>query len=722
MSMIKKVIYRQKHPLFVISGGNYRADVHRIRSAPPPDVETLSHQISELVIETPKEKGLILKTEGGKVLTQEDLDNFVDSSSEEESSSENETIVDEKSKDKLVDHKKTSVKIEKSDESDDKIFNKEEQAIKNEVIESIKEKIREEIKEEVKEAIKNEVEREIRETKAETMKGNVYKFEFPKEIAAEEPARIETSVKSSGIYQIPTLTTPKTVYKKIDEGLSRKHLLQNRIKRFYSIDEILFFKERKTIPLIYERSLFKKTELSESEKLEGKVYDVVALFRRECNRVAKSNMDKVLKEIKRLTVKTIEEMTEIADFIFEKAVREVAYQDLYIQIIKALKTTFFSQKEIEDKKKGSAHSVFWTEICHQCKDTFINKENWSYEVSIKENAQLTVEERYKYEEELEEKEGEKIKKKGRILGTIRLLANFFINGMISDNFILTIINNLKAKLDNQENVEIICSLLDHCGEKFMKKNVALFNEVISILKSNMDTYHLRVKFIVQDLIDEKIPNWKTETKKTSALFPKNKFSGILFLEEEESRKEPERIAYDVLFKNIKNALQDEGSDLNLLRQNTIKEIKKGSNSEFLYEFFSYVCENFDLVDELINFFLQMVNMFTKKEILDSLNETFILLEELKWDAPFAYSNFYKVLIYLQSDAILLDDDLNEFKADTYEEERVKIIKQWLSDYNNYNLRLERVCKKDEIVNILNEHASGEERDRFKDYLEKYELI
>ncbi|KCZ74558.1 hypothetical protein H311_04476, partial [Anncaliia algerae PRA109] len=186
--------------------------------------------------------------------------------------------------------------------------------------------------------------------------------------------------------------------------------------------------------------------------------------------------------------------------------------------------------------------------------------------------------------------------------------------------------------------------------------------------------------------------------------------------------EPEKIAYDVLFKNIKNALQDEGSDLNLLRQNTIKEIKKGSNSEFLYEFFSYVCENFDLVDELINFFLQMVNMFTKKEILDSLNETFILLEELKWDAPFAYSNFYKILIYLQSDAILLDDDLNEFKTDTYEEERVKIIKQWLSDYSNYNLRLERVCKKDEIVNILNEHASGEERDRFKDYLEKYELI
>ncbi|KAL0265585.1 UNVERIFIED_CONTAM: hypothetical protein PYX00_011297 [Menopon gallinae] len=627
----------------------------------PPDRDKAAMEHNELVVEN-KSKALALETPDGRILTKELLENFVDSSEE--------------------------------DDSGEKSSGMQEDTGKQDVGHG-------EAEEEVHAAVAPQHEEEVGRTAGEEDGGAV----------ATEPPCAEEAPADTKKHGEPTIYVPpsflsknETVEEKVDVVAPR------RDTRVYSIKDILECTRRKKVDLKYDKSIFSKQGAARpAAKLEPKKYDAVSMFRLELNRAAKSTIEGVLSSIRNLKVNTEDEMVEMARILFDKAVTETSYLIIYVYIIKDLYKTF----QCEDEKKSSPkNTVFFTTLCRLCKETFKNRESWAEVVEERNLRNMTREERIQYEDECEEREAVRLKKKGRILGCIRLLGSLYCQSIISDTFVLVVLRDLMKRLSSTENIEIMCVLLECCGEKLERRHERELEEALKGLRSVSTAMDKRTKFLVMDFFDNVVPRWKKAATQHAA--GSNPFYGMTVEQDDNAEAAPEQNMHVLIKSLVEDVLSIECSRT-ALQESVDSLVSRFSAAEFVGAYLGNVVENFGNVQAKMHAFGEFGRSFDENTIIQVLVEIQDGLEDLCCDAPYAAANFYRMLCYLRADGLVSKKALHELGDGGFEVEKRKVIAEWLEDYANA-VKVNKVAEDEEVREILRELGM---RSKYQKYIEKY---
>eukprot|EP00866_Antonospora_locustae_P002108 jgi/Antlo1/2108/2305 len=657
--LVKRVIYRRKTPLFVVGGALYRNDVVRTRSA-PPDRDKAAIEHNELVVEN-KSKALVLETPDGRILTKELLESFVDSSEEENSLEKDSNMQKEPDPQSMED---------------------------------------------------GEVKKEVQGRDVPQQKDDMSSHCMEKQdsVVLKEPPSTDKIFTDKSVQEEPSLYVPPMFFSN-NEPASEKFAAEEPVCgiRTYSIKDILEHTRRTKVDLKYDKSIFVKQSTVKPARLEPKKYDTVSTFRLELNRAAKSTIEGVLSSIRRLKVKTEGEMVEMARILFDKAVAETSYLIIYVYIIKDLYKTFQCD---EEKKTSSKNTVFFTTLCRLCKETFKNRESWTVEEGERDLRNMTREERIQYEDECEEREAVRLKKKGRILGCIRLLGSLYCQSIISDTFVLVVLRDLMKGLNNTESIEIMCVLLECCGEKLEKRHKRELEEALSGLKSVSTNMEKRTKFLVMDFFDSVVPKWRKTANQSAA--GSNPFYGMTVEQDEGTDTAPEQSIHDMVKSFMEDVLSIECSRT-ALKESMNSLISRFSAKEFVNAYLGNVVESFDNVLAKMQAFGEFGRGFDENMIVQVLSEIHAGLEDLCCDAPYAASNFYRVLCYLRADDLVSKKAIHEFVDSRFETEKRKIVVEWLEDYRNAT-KVERVAEENEVKELLREQNMD---GKYQKYIEKY---
>ena len=669
--LVKRVIYKHRNHLLVIGGSVHKSELVRTRSA-PPDPEDSSLDQKEIVIET-RNKAMALETPDGRILTKELLDNFVDSSEEEHDAEQTaeEPRVLEGAESGPRDRGSAEVDfgcggLTAGGEADGAVADVEQAA------------------------------------GALLEKGSGA-------VDAQHAAHVGAlgDGDAGGAY-VP----PAFVEKMRDKGAGPDSLGV----KVYSIGSILGWQGREAIEIRCNRSIFSKGPASlKSTRQEPKKYDAVSTFRLELNRAAKSTIEGVLSSIRGLKIKSEAEMSEMARILFEKAISEPNYLIIYVYIIRDLYKTFLCE---EERGHVTRNTVFFTNICHLCKETFKNRVSWSYSVEERNLGGMTMEERIRYEDEYEEKEIAKLKKKGRILGCIRLLGSLYCQSIISDIFVLVILRDLLANIGSSENIETMCVLLECCGEKLFKRHSQELSGALEAVKEVSTQVDKRTKFLILDLFDNTVPKWKN-TAATKSQAERNTFHGMV-IEEDSGKVAEADPSVEQHVKGIVEELVEIGREDAQLRPSFCDASSKFSPHAFADAYLRNVVENFGNAELKTLMFCTACRDVDRSVLEEALRGIFGDLEDICCDAPYAESNFYAMLCCLRSENLICDGVFYSFASEKFEAERRRIVSGWLEDYGNAP-RLERIASEDDVRDILTAIISEKASEKYQKYIEKYHI-
>lgn len=656
--LVKRVIYRRKTPLFVVGEVLYRSDVVRTRSA-PPDRDKTAIEHNELVVEN-KSKALVLETPDGRALTKELLENFVDSSEEDDfvegSNMQKESAQQSMEYEEMKEEDQETNMMQHKDDLEDHSIEKQE------------------------------------------------------DVALNESACTKKASVDKNAHEGDSIYVPPVFFSK-NEPASEKITVETPVcgVRTYSIKDILECSRRIKVDLKYDKSIFSKQSTVKPAKLEPKKYDTVSTFRLELNRAAKSTIEGVLSSIRNLKVKSEVEMVEMARILFDKAVAETSYLIIYVYIIKDLYKTFQCE---EEKKTSSKNTVFFTTLCRLCKDTFKTRESWAVEEEERDFYNMTREERIQYEDECEEREAVRLKKKGRILGCIRLLGSLYCQSIISDTFVLVVLRDLMRRLNSTESIEIMCVLVECCGEKLEKRHGHELEEALKGLKNVSTTMDKRTKFLVMDFFDNVVPKWRKAATQSAA--GSNPFYGMTVEQDECADASQEKSIHDMVKSLVEDVLSIECSRT-ALKESVSSLVSRFSAREFVGAYLENVVESFGNVQAKMQAFGEFGCGFDEGMVVQALSEIHTGLEDLCCDAPYAASNFYRVLCYLRADELVSKKALYEFEDCIFETEKRKVVMEWLDDYGNAT-KVEKVADENMIRELLREQGMDA---KYQKYIEKY---
>ncbi|KAM0675720.1 hypothetical protein GVAV_000495 [Gurleya vavrai] len=284
----------------------------------------------------------------------------------------------------------------------------------------------------------------------------------------------------------------------------------------YSLKDI-FECEPKEIELNFDRSILRKKDQSTNK------------FRLEMNRIAWSNADEVIKQVKYMKV-TKAEMNNLAEILYEKSITEETFVVLYCYVLNQLKD-FFYLGELREKEKewnerimkeskvsdGKINheiekedvylnrSAFFNRVLKLCQETILERKDWKLIEDGINLSKLTFEERSILSEQKEEGEIQRNVIKQRILGTVRFVSILFVNKIIPSVIMKGMIKSIILNKSNlkDEDYEILCLIIKNAGLEIFNEIRKYFSEIKSLLENGIKLLGVNmIKFLVLDTIDE----------------------------------------------------------------------------------------------------------------------------------------------------------------------------------------------------------------------------
>ncbi|ADM11449.1 transcription initiation factor 4F subunit-like protein [Encephalitozoon intestinalis ATCC 50506] len=465
----------------------------------------------------------------------------------------------------------------------------------------------------------------------------------------------------------------------------RALMLNNLLKRFseqriterrgpcYKIDEILNTKERTAIPL--ELKIRIRRELKGVYRPDSSRKDTcIEQARLEFNRLTAKNIGLVIKNLKSIRVGTIEEMKEVSNILFDKAISEPTFVKYYALVVLDLKKEWQSE---EEKSRDVSQTVFFGTLLTLTLKTLENKERWGDEYKKKKD--MTFEERIAYEEKLEEAETERYIKKRRTLGTIDFLSSLYSLNVISYVHMNACINTL-MKSDDPENIEVLCYLIDNIGEKLVVSGKEhIISMICSSLVQKKSNYTNRIRYMIESLLDKK-NSWKSKELKAvnvfSCLEVENDYGNTQDPESQEPHKEDVLPFLASLSEELSMAYEDD--DKELLSDNLQSGETKFGVVPFYLSYFQEAISNHKISDLFFDFFISFRNTASitegqLKEVLLSLKNE---LEILKIDFPISPKKYAELITKLRVSKIISQSLLEELKTPDYDARIGDLILKW----------------------------------------------
>lgn len=251
----------------------------------------------------------------------------------------------------------------------------------------------------------------------------------------------------------------------------------------------------------------KKNMTNWQETTEG----LISFSRGMLNKLTPQNFDKLSQGFLELGIDTEEKLKRMIELIFDKAVDEPAFCDLYAKLCKKMSTISVDVQGPNNEKKKIKFNTLLLERCQTCFETDKYKD-------------LDLEKRLKEIDECEDKEKKKqliddldedkrlVRKKS--LGNIKLIGALYKHDRLRDEIMNLCIETLIN--DNvEDSLECLCSLLKEIGGKYEasiqsnhKKSQfnSQMNKLEAIVKENKIAS--RIKFLIMDVLDMRKDNWK----------------------------------------------------------------------------------------------------------------------------------------------------------------------------------------------------------------------
>ncbi|KRY85610.1 Eukaryotic translation initiation factor 4 gamma 3 [Trichinella pseudospiralis] len=223
------------------------------------------------------------------------------------------------------------------------------------------------------------------------------------------------------------------------------------------------------------------------------------------NKLTPKNFDSMHAEFKKLAedMNTEERMEKLIELVFEKAISESNFCEIYSRLFHALRS--------ESRNSTKTESPFIKHLLKRCQMEFYQQNNRALvaqrkELEEKMKTAASYLERSEMASELEELEAQN---KRRRLGVIRLIGELYKVTLLKVSVLQNdVVKGLTSEI-NEENLECLCSLLTNVGAKleFEVQSDPNARQWLNGIFKNLKSYvensgrSARIRFMIMDLLD-----------------------------------------------------------------------------------------------------------------------------------------------------------------------------------------------------------------------------
>mmetsp|Transcript_13645 Transcript_13645/g.20537 ORF Transcript_13645/g.20537 Transcript_13645/m.20537 type:complete len:1245 (-) Transcript_13645:96-3830(-) len=267
----------------------------------------------------------------------------------------------------------------------------------------------------------------------------------------------------------------------------------------------------------------KQEKTDELEKTE-------AAFRRVLNKICPENFDALNEKIiageyPDLKIDRYEKLESTAQLIFEKAIAEPVFCATYAQLCLRLWQGLGTFRKPDEKLRPNEKKEvdFRRVVLQRCQHEF----------------EMYTSSSQKAKAETDDEKKAEISAKKRILGTIRLIGELFIRGMLTLN-IIVVCCELLSKDVRPEFFEALCKLLQTIGKKLEsmpsgEKYCSDLFKKLERISNDESALDFRHRFMIKDVIELRANRWIPRLKKTAAM-TKQEFRKAVQQEELEAER------------------------------------------------------------------------------------------------------------------------------------------------------------------------------------------
>lgn len=207
-------------------------------------------------------------------------------------------------------------------------------------------------------------------------------------------------------------------------------------------------------------------------------------FRSCLNKLTADNFEAVLAEVKKMRVGDDATILSFIELLYGKAIMEPTYATYYVMLTMALKNIFTVGK------KSFEHSAIVA--CQR-----------GFEDAMEKLQKLN-----------QMSDDAKDKLRRGLSGSIQFIAKMYLNRILTRRIIMEICGKL-LNLECSESIEPLCKLLEIAGGTLEKDlpNDEKLNLAMRKLGSIASKFPTRIKFMIQNLMDQRRDHWKPRTSK-----------------------------------------------------------------------------------------------------------------------------------------------------------------------------------------------------------------
>jgi translation initiation factor 4G len=265
------------------------------------------------------------------------------------------------------------------------------------------------------------------------------------------------------------------------------------------------FQQRGLIPS--PQSPLQMMHRAEKKYEVGKVSDAEEAKQRQLkailNKLTPQNFDRLFEQVKAVNIDNAVTLTGVISQIFEKALMEPTFCDMYANFCSHLAT------ELPDLSVDNEKITFKRLLLNKCQEEFERGEREQEEANKADEGEVKLSN--------EERELRRTKARRRMLGNIRLIGELYKKKMLTERIMHECIKKLLGQCQDpdEEDVEALCKLMSTIGEMIdhpkAKEHMDVYFERLKILSNNMNLSS-RVRFMLKDVIDLRRNRWQQRRK------------------------------------------------------------------------------------------------------------------------------------------------------------------------------------------------------------------
>lgn len=231
---------------------------------------------------------------------------------------------------------------------------------------------------------------------------------------------------------------------------------------------------------------------------------LLKVFRGHLNKLTPQKYDSLIEKIADLDLAGSERLNSVIDLVFDKAVDEPGFCELYAKMCKVI--------AVKDQD-------FCFHLVKKCQEEFetsdlydgLNVDDRKAEIETEADS---AKRKIMYEELYEDMR----QRRKKYLGTIKLIGEMYKFGLLLPKIIGLCMQHLIGGASN-ENIECLCSLIATVGSKManepdeniklsLKHTLTVLSDLANPKKSDLDILESRIKFKIMDTIDLSRRNWR----------------------------------------------------------------------------------------------------------------------------------------------------------------------------------------------------------------------